>query len=81
VDDEVRGRVFSSVQVVIRISLFVSLVVFPALAELYGRAIFDGDPGQGIQLALASGGFITVAAGLHGAWDVYRGRIAVTSSS
>lgn len=82
VPDEVRGRVFSSVQVVIRISLFVSLVVFPALAELYGSAVFDGDTGQGIRLALASGGFITCAAGLHGAWDVYRGRIgAVVSSS
>ena len=60
VDDEVRGRIFSSVQVVIRISLFVSLVVFPALAELYGRTLFDGDTGQGIRLALASGGLITV---------------------
>jgi dTMP kinase len=81
VHDEVRGRIFSSVQVVIRISLFVSLVVFPALAELYGRTIFGGDTGQGIRLALASGGFITCAAGLHGAWDVYRGRIAATSVS
>ena len=81
VDDQLRGRVFSSVQVVIRISLFVSLIVFPALAELYGRTIFGGDTGQGIRLALASGGFITCAAGLHGAWDVYRGRIAVTSST
>jgi hypothetical protein len=69
------------VQVVIRISLFVSLIVFPALAELYGRTIFGGDTGQGIRLALATGGFITCAAGLHGAWDVYRGRIAVSSSS
>jgi dTMP kinase len=81
VADQVRGRVFSSVQVVIRISLFVSLIVFPALAELYGRTIFGGDTGQGIRLALATGGFITCAAGLHGAWDVYRGRIAVSSSS
>jgi dTMP kinase len=81
VDDQVRGRIFSSVQVVIRISLFVSLVVFPAIAELYGNTIFGGDTGQGIRLALVSGGFITCAAGLHGAWDVYRGRIAASSSS
>jgi dTMP kinase len=80
VHDEVRGRIFSSVQVVIRVSLFVSLIVFPALAELYGSAVFDGDTGQGIRLALASGGFITCAAGLHGAWDVYRGRIGAPAS-
>jgi dTMP kinase len=81
VDDELRGRVFSSVQVVIRISLFVSLILFPALAELYGRTLFGGDTGQGIRLALASGGFITCAAGLHGAFDVYRGRIAASDAS
>ncbi len=80
VDDEVRGRIFSSVQVVIRISLFVSLIVFPALAELYGTALFDGDTTQGIRLAFASGGLVTVAAGLHGAWDVYRGRITTPAS-
>lgn len=76
VHDELRGRTFASVQVVIRISLFVSLVLFPSLAELYARTAFHGDTGQGIRLALASGGFLTCAAGLHGAWDVYRGRIA-----
>jgi dTMP kinase len=75
VHEEVRGRTFSSVQVVIRVSLFVSLVVFPALAELYSSALFDGNSAQGIRLALASGGFLTCAAGLFGAWDVYRGRI------
>lgn len=76
VHEEVRGRTFSSVQVVIRIALFVSLVVFPALAELYGRTLFDGDTGQGIRLAFATGGLLTCAAGLQGAWDVYRGRIS-----
>jgi dTMP kinase len=75
VHDELRGRIFSSVQVVIRISLFASLVLFPALAQLFSNTIFGGQPGQGIRLALASGGLLTCAAGLHGAWDVYRGRI------
>lgn len=79
VDADVRGRIFSSVQVVIRVSLFASLVVFPALAELFGRTIFDGDTSQGIRLALAAGGFMTCASGLLGAWDVYRGRITVQS--
>jgi dTMP kinase len=75
VAEEVRGRTFSSVQVVIRISLFVSLIVFPSLAELYGSALFNGDTGQGIRLAFATGGLMTCAAGLQGAWDVYKGRI------
>lgn len=78
VAEEVRGRTFAAVQVVIRIALFVSLVIFPALAELYGGALFGGETGQGIRLALASGGLITCAAGLYAAWDVYRGRITVS---
>ena len=80
VPDEVRGRIFSSVQVVIRISLFGSLVIFPALAQLFS-GLFEDDSGQGIQLALATGGFLTCAAGLHAAWDVYRGRIGSMSST
>lgn len=79
VPDEVRGRVFSSVQVVIRVALFGSLVLFPALAQLF-TGILD-DAGRGIQLALATGGFLTCAAGLHAAWDVYRGRIGAVSST
>ena len=75
VDEEVRGRMFSSVQVVIRISLFVSLVVFPALAELYG----DDDlrrrrPDRGSGSRSRPAASLTCAAGLHGAWDVYRGQ-------
>lgn len=75
VPDAVRGRVFSSVQVVIRVSLFTSLVVFPALAELFSTTVFGGDTGQGIRLALAGGGLLACLAGAHGAYDVYRGRI------
>jgi MFS family permease len=75
VHEEVRGRIFSSVQVVIRISLFASLVVFPAVAQLFTDTVFNGDVGEGVQLALALGGLMTVASGLFGAWDVYRGRI------
>jgi dTMP kinase len=81
VPDPVRGRTFASVQVVIRISLFASLVLFPALAQLFTDVAFDGDVGRGIQLALATGGFLTCAAGLHAAWDVYRGRIHSTATS
>lgn len=76
VPDSMRGRVFSSVQVVIRISLFGSLVLFPLLADVLSHTAFGGDSAQGIRLALALGGLLTCAAGLHGAFDVYRGRIA-----
>ncbi|MEX0874671.1 MAG: MFS transporter [Actinomycetota bacterium] len=75
VEDEVRGRTFASVQVVIRISLFTSLVLFPALSELFSTAFLGGDIRQGIRLAIASGGLLACGAGLHAAWDVYRGRI------
>lgn len=75
VPENVRGRTFASVQVVIRVSLFASLVIFPALSQLYSTALFGGDAAQGIQLALASGGLLTVAAGAHSAYDVYRGKI------
>lgn len=79
VPDAIRGRIFASVQVVIRVSLFASLVVFPALAQLLSTAVFDGNTAQGIRLALASGGLLACAAGLHGAYDVYRGRIHVSA--
>ncbi len=59
----------------IRISLFISLVLFPALAEFFKDILFDGEAEQGIRLALAAGGLFTSAAGLYAAWDVYRGRI------
>lgn len=75
VHDDVRGRVFASVQVVIRVSMFASLVVFPAAAQLFSDVVFGGDAAQGIRLALAAGGVLACAAGLHGAYDVYRGRI------
>jgi dTMP kinase len=75
VHDEIRGRIFASVQVVIRLSLFMSLVVFPALAQLFTSVAFGGHTGNGIRLALASGALVTCAAGVHGAYDVYKGRI------
>src|SRR5207302_876675 len=40
VPDEIRGRIFASVQVVIRLSLFTSLVFFPALAQLFSSVAF-----------------------------------------
>jgi len=75
VPDEIRGRIFASVQVVIRLALFTSLVFFPALAQLFSSVAFGGHIGKGIRLALASGALLTCAAGVHGAYDVYRGRI------
>jgi len=75
VDDNVRGRTFASVQIVIRTSLFVSLVAFPALAGLFATEAFLGSQADGIRLAFAAGGLVTCAAGLLGALDVYRGRV------
>lgn len=75
VPDDIRGRIFASVQVVIRLSLFTSLVVFPALAQLFTSVAFGGHAGKGIRLALATGALLTCAAGVHGAYDVYKGRI------
>jgi dTMP kinase len=75
VPDEIAGRIFASVQVVIRLSLFTSLVLFPALAQLFTSVFFGGHSASGIRLALSLGALLTCAAGVHGAYDVYRGRI------
>jgi dTMP kinase len=72
VPDPVRGRTFASVQIVIRVSLFVSLVVFPALAKLFTTFVSVAD---GIRLSMALGGLIAVAAGTLAARDVSSGRI------
>ncbi len=79
VDDAVRGRIFSAVQVVIRVSLFVSLVLFPAAASLFAKVLFQGNIGEGVRLALAAGGLLTCVAGVLASLDVYRGRIHMGS--
>jgi dTMP kinase len=75
VHESVRGRTFAAVQVVIRTSIFASLVIFPALASIFSTTLFGGVTGDGVRLALAAGGLVTCAAGLHAAWDVYKGKI------
>lgn len=75
VADSVRGRTFASVQIVIRVSLFVSLIAFPALAELFSTTLFGGSTGEGIRLAIATGGLVTCGAGAYAAWAVYQGKI------
>lgn len=75
VADEVRGRTFASVQIVIRVSLFASLVAFPALAKLFAASWGLDSVTDGIRLSMALGGLIAVAAGTLAATDVYRGRI------
>jgi dTMP kinase len=80
VHDDVRGRVFSSVQVVIRVSLFVSLVLFPAAAAFFSKVVFHSHVGEGVQMAIAAGGLLTIVAGVLGALDVYRGRIGASVS-
>jgi dTMP kinase len=75
VHDDVRGRIFSAVQVVIRVSLFVSLVLFPALAAFFEKVAFHGNAGEGVRMAIAAGALVTCAAGATGAYDVYTGKI------
>lgn len=71
--DALRGRTFASVQIVIRFSLFISLLAFPVLAEIFG-SILDS-PEEGMRLAIAAGGLIGVGAGTLTAADVVRGRL------
>ncbi|HVE92169.1 MAG TPA: MFS transporter [Actinomycetota bacterium] len=72
VAEEVRGRTFASVQIVIRVSLFLSLTSFPALAELFSTQMSSED---GIRLSMAVGGLLSVAAGTLIARDVFKRRI------
>jgi dTMP kinase len=71
----VRGRTFASVQIVIRVSIFTSLVVFPALAGMFATDVFFGTAAEGIRFSMALGGLITVAAGALAALDVYKGKV------
>lgn len=80
VDDDVRGRIFSAVQVVIRVSLFVSLVIFPAAAAFFSKVAFHDHVGEGVRMAIAAGALMTCAAGALAALDVYRGRIHGSTS-
>jgi MFS family permease len=75
VHDDVRGRIFSAVQVVIRVSLFVSLVLFPAAAAFFSKVAFHNHVGEGVRMAIAAGALVTCLAGVSGAYDVYRGKI------
>lgn len=70
-----RGRTFASVQIIIRVSLFASLIAFPALAEFFATDLVLGSSRQGIRLAMALGGLLTCAAGFLAAHDVYRGKV------
>ena len=80
VREDVRGRIFSAVQVVIRVSLFVSLVLFPALAAFFEKVAFHGNVGEGVRMAIAAGALVTCLAGVIGALDVYKGKIGSTTS-
>ena len=69
VADEFRGRTFSSLTVLSRLGLFLSLTVFPILAGIYGNHDFHVG-GQridlsGTRLALWTAGLLVLAAGLN----------------
>ena len=69
VADEFRGRTFSSLTVLSRLGLFLSLTLFPILSGIYGNHDFYVG-GQhidlsGTRLALWTAGFLVLAAGLN----------------
>jgi dTMP kinase len=68
--DDIRGRIFTALESILRISLFVSLGVTAALADLIGkgRAISLGDLNlqiNGAQATLFLGGVIVIAASFY----------------
>jgi dTMP kinase len=75
-DDQMMGRTMASAQVVIRLSLFVSLVAFPGLARLVVSTGLARTGAEGIRLAMATGGLLSAAAGMLLCMDVFKRKLA-----
>ena len=84
VDDDLRGRIFAALLVLVRLCLLIALAVAPLLAELLDsvtEALFDGTitvfgievivPGVRVTLWLA--GAIIIGAGLLASWSLRKG--------
>jgi dTMP kinase len=78
VTDEFRGRTFATLTILARMTLFLALVVFPALSAAIGshRFSFRGSPISGTRISLYVGGFVVVAAAMLSRGGLRRGRIA-----
>lgn len=81
VGDELRGRTFAALYTVIRLTLVVSLTIWPLLAgalDSASRRLFDGRFGgvavPGVRLALWLGAVVVVVTGVLAARDVHRAR-------
>lgn len=81
VEDELRGRIFASLQVVVRLTVFLSMLVGPALAAMFGaatRSWFDGVAVlgsvevvvPGVRVALWFGVVVMLAAGAIVSWSL-----------
>ncbi len=81
VSDELRGRTFAALYTVIRLTMVVSLTIWPLLAgglDSLSGALFDrsvaGVSLPGVRLALWLSGLLTMVAGAIAARDVHRER-------
>ncbi|MCL2492125.1 MAG: MFS transporter [Coriobacteriia bacterium] len=82
VDDSIRGRVFTALESVIRVSLLVSMIVIAPLSDIVGGAMrqfleyegvttFFGLPMTGARITLVLSACIVFAAGLYGFKKLY----------
>jgi dTMP kinase len=92
VDDELRGRVFSALLVVVRFCMLIALAVAPIVSELLdglSNQLWDGEIGvgdltvrvPGVRLTLWLSSTIIVAAGLLASWSLRAGSGAFLSES
>jgi dTMP kinase len=80
VTDDLRGRTFGSLAVLVRLGLFLALSGFPALSQAFGNPVLslgDADiPVAGARLALAAGAVVTLGGGLLSRGGLARSRLA-----
>jgi dTMP kinase len=79
VADEFRGRTFATLTILARMTLFLALVVFPALSAAIGSHhpfSFRGRPLSGTRISLYVGGLVVVAAAGLSRGGLRRSRIA-----
>ncbi|MGZ0218808.1 MAG: MFS transporter [Acidimicrobiales bacterium] len=92
VDDDLRGRVFSALLVVVRFCMLLALAVAPIVSELLdslSNRLWDGEIGignlhvqvPGVRLTLWLSSTIIVAAGLLASWSLRAGSGAFLSES
>jgi dTMP kinase len=79
VTDEFRGRTFATLTILARMTLFLALVVFPALSAAIGSRhpfSFRGNAISGTRISLYVGGLVVVVAAMLSRGGIRRSRIA-----